>query len=160
MQWTGNSQGLRVGSFRIIYDPFARLYILHSFIFVSCVLFCFYSPDELVKFGGWHVFFLSSLSFLFIYFRIAPPFLSSPGVRGAIMCLWLVYEEHWFAQWGLACSYREGGKVNEYATCRPSTSLLYSKILPLSFLLSTCSSALSCHTFLLVCVYVRESVLV
>lgn len=31
-------------------------------------------------------------------------------VRGAIVCLRLVYEEHWFTQWGLACSYREGEK--------------------------------------------------
>lgn len=66
----------------------------------------------------WRLAFPFSLSFFFIF--SLHQFLSFPGVGGAIVCLWLVYEEHWFAQWGLACSYREGGKsMNEFATRRP-----------------------------------------
>lgn len=37
--------------------------------------------------------------------------LSFSRVGGAIVCLWLVYEEHWFTQWGLACAHREGGEI-------------------------------------------------
>lgn len=62
--------------------------------------------------------------------------------------------EVWLARTG------RGRNMNEFTAPQPSTSTLYSQILPSSFFLSTCSSATSSHTFPLVCACVSESVFV
>lgn len=54
--------------------------------------------------------FCHSFSLFFSFIFSLHQFLSFSRVGGAIVCLWLVYEEHWFTQWGLACSSREGEK--------------------------------------------------
>lgn len=112
MQCTEQSE--TEGGVRVIYNPFASLCIsLIIYFFVFCVFYWVCNPDQHVSLEVSMPSFSSLTHFpLFFSFIFSlHQFCSFPGVGGAIVCLWLVYEEHWFAQWGLACCYREGGKV-------------------------------------------------
>lgn len=148
------------GGERIIYNPFASPWIssLIYFCFLCILLSVF--PWSACQSGGWHSFFLSSHSFLLFYFLIAPiSFLPWSWRRHCVLVACLRVTLICPVRFGLLIQ-RRGKSMNEFATHRPFTSPLYSKILPSSFFLSTCSSATSCHTFPLVCAYVSESVLV
>lgn len=54
--------------------------------------------------------FALSSQFTLLLFLQCTKFFSSPGCWGAIVCLRLVYGDHWFAQWGLA---RAQGREDE-----------------------------------------------
>lgn len=116
-------------------------------------------PSPVCRSKGWHAF---SLSFFFSssVFSFLSLWLSRVG--GAIVCLWLVYEEHWFTQWGLACLYGEGGEKYEWIYNAPT--LHFSPLFPNSpiiFLpLYMLLSHLQAHFSTGVCACVSESVFV
>lgn len=112
------------------------------------------SPNHACQSGDWHAVFLSLFPSPLLFSHCTNFFFFS-RVGGAIVCLRLVYEEHWFTQWGLACWYKEGGEIWMNLP-HPNPSPPYSKILPSSFFLSKCSSATSSHTFPLVCMHVCQ----
>lgn len=106
-----------------------------------------------------HVFLLSCPQFLLFYFLlIASIPLSGWLELEAPLCACGLFtrstdspSEVWLART------EKGRNMNEFITPRPSTSTLYSQILPASFSLATHSSTSPSHTFPMVCT-VRVSV--
>lgn len=130
------------------------------YFLLFCCMFCrLCSPNRHVSMEVGMCSFCHSC--LLFHFLIAPISLCDSLELEAPLCACGLFtrntdspSEVWLARTG------RGRNMNEFTTPQPSTSALYSQILPSSFFLSTCSSATSSYTFPLVFVCVSESVFV
>ncbi len=124
-------------------------------------MFCSVFPSPVCQSESWHAVFLSLFFYFLLFSQSTHFFLSRSLESEAPLCACGLFtrntdspSEVWLARTG------RGRNMNEFTAPQPSTSTLYSQILPSSFFLSACSSATSSHTFPLVCACVSESVFV